>query len=63
MPRKGRLPSPPWVRTRRGCPLRSLLEAEVEAMRWRLTSLTDPEREDFLDEFTDRLYAKVHMTP
>ena len=32
-------------------------------MRWRLTSLTDPEREDFLDEFTDRLYAKVHMTP
>ena len=42
--------------------LRGLLEGEVEAMSWRLGALTDTERESFLDELTDRLSFKVHLT-
>lgn len=42
--------------------LRGLLEREVEAMNWRLARLTDADRQGFLDELTDRLYSKVHLT-
>ncbi len=39
--------------------LRRLLEVEVDAMAWRLSALTLAERDGFLDELTDRFYARI----
>jgi hypothetical protein len=41
--------------------LRALLAAEFEAMSWRLASLNATQRDEFLDELTDRLYAHVEL--
>ncbi|WP_404348683.1 hypothetical protein LG324_13540 [Phycicoccus jejuensis] len=41
--------------------LRSLLQSEVRAMGWRLSALTEAERDELLDELTDRLYSKVSL--
>jgi hypothetical protein len=44
-----------WLR------LRTLLEESVEAMAWRLETLSDTERITFLDELTDRLIGQVDL--
>jgi hypothetical protein len=44
-----------WVK------LRGLLQVEIHAMNWRLSTLSAAERDGFLDELTDRLFTKVHL--
>jgi hypothetical protein len=41
--------------------VRGLLQAEIEAMEWRLSALSQAERDGFLDELTDRLHTKVRL--